>query len=146
MNNKGFGLRQEIIVGIVMFIILLFVTIEIRNLYSDISKDTSNAGKIDTKETKEVEKKDYYDDLYYYQLEGKIRDATYLYISNKEVEFTSNIISINSDTLINSGYLNNLVDEKGNKCTSNSLASKDSVGTVIVDVRLVCDNYSTQRK
>lgn len=143
MNNRGFGLRQEIITIIIMLILLLIVTIEIRNLYSDLSNDTSSAGRIENKEP-EV-KKDYYDDIYYYQLESKIKDATIIYISNENVEFTSNIISIDSSELIKKGYLEELKDENGKACTSNSLASKDEVGVVIVDVKLTCSGYSTKK-
>ena len=141
MNNRGFGLRQEIITIIIMLILLLIVTIEIRNLYSDLSNDTSSAGRIENKEP-EV-KKDYYDDIY--QLESKIKDATIIYISNENVEFTSNIISIDSSELIKKGYLEELKDENGKACTSNSLASKDEVGVVIVDVKLTCSGYSTKK-
>ncbi len=144
MNNRGFGLRQEIVIGIIMFIILLFVTVQIRRFYMDLEKETSNKTKVqETIPEEPIKPRDDTDYSYYYKLENRIKDATYIYIQEKNISLQSGPIMITSDTLIENHYLEPLFDENHtNECTANSTAYQEDI-SVFVDVYLNCNVYKT---
>ena len=142
MNNRGFGLRDEIAVGIIMFILLLFVTVKIRNMYSDINT-TSNGNVVETPVEEETPKKNDIDLYYYYDLEDKVKTASSIYVRDRDIDLNNKVFVITSDMLIENGYLTELVDEDGNACTSNSLVSKDKYDFTIIDVFVRCNKYTT---
>ena len=143
MNNRGFGLRDEIAVGIVMFILLLFVTVKIRNMYSDVNS-TSNGNVVETPVEEEPKKNNDIDLYYYYDLEDKVKTASSIYLRDREdIDLNNKIYVITSDMLIEGGYLTELVDEEHKACTSNSLVSKDKYDFTIIDVFINCNKYRT---
>ena len=143
MNNRGFGLRDEIVVGIIMFILLLFVTVQIKNMYSDLNSSTSNGNVVETPQEEPPKENDNIDVYYYYDLEDKVKTASYLYLNDRDIDLNNKVFVITSDMLIENGYLTELVDEDNNKCTSNSLVSKDKYDFTIIDVFVKCNKYTT---
>lgn len=147
LNNRGFGLREEIITICIMLILLLFVAVQISNIYKNMEKESKENNTIITPaQEEEVKPKvEEVDTVYYASLENRIKNATLDYVKENDVALTENIIVIYSDTLINNGYLSTLYDQFGSsKCSSISNVYQDESGEINVTVYLNCSNYNTK--
>lgn len=149
MNNRGFGLRDEIIVVCIMLILLLYVAVQINKFYHNIEEDSKhNNTTIQSPQNEEVKEKkeDEVDILYYTGLENRIRNATLDYINENDVVLSDDIVVVYSDTLINNGYISTLYDQYGSsRCSSTSNVYKGETEEITVSVYLNCSNYNTKR-
>ena len=156
MGNHGWGMREMIIYMCIFAIILLFVAFSINSLYKRIDNDVKDAKNnkpvivepVQEKKPEEpvVEKPRNVDYTYYHDLEARVYNATYKYLSEKPTEIGDGIFKIQDDTLVNLGYMSPLYNDIGtSKCTGYSnvyVQEGSSEYTVRSYVR--CDNYSTE--
>ena len=147
LNERGFGLREEIIAICIMLILLLYVTFQISSIYRSMSSDSneSNTTIVPPEEPEVETKHEEVDTFYYENLENRVKNATLDYIQENNVALSDNIIVVYSDTLINNGYLSTMYDQFGSsKCSSISNVYQ-SDGDIKVTVYLNCSNYNTKR-
>lgn len=156
MGNHGWGMREMIIYMCIFAIILLFVAFSINALYKRINRDAENAKNntpvivepVEDQQPEPVieEPPRAVDYTYYQQLEKRVYDATYKYLQEKPTEIGDNILKLDSDTLINLGFMNPLYNDIGSqKCTAYSNVYVDAVTKeYVVRSYVRCDNYTSE--
>ena len=153
LNNHGWGLKAEIIYLVILLSCLLVAIFFIHVLYSDLEKsnqkhdvETNNAVDTNPQNSNQEESTQESEEInydYYYDLEDNLNEATKLYLENQEYKGNDIYFTINSETLINSGYLENLKDQKNNICTGYSSVETSIDDTYTIDSYIKCTDYTT---
>ena len=76
------------------------------------------------------------------ELENRMNEASKRYYQNNYDEFASTNITIRSYTLISSGYMSELLDEDGNKCSGYTAVKHAEDGTTFKSY-VNCPKYKT---
>ncbi len=124
---NGWGLRFELVFIMIFLICLLIATIYLNKM-----------GLIGNSE-KETENKVYFS---YSALENRLNESSKRYYQNNYDEFASTNVTIRSYTLISSGYMSELLDEDGNKCSGYTAVQHTEDGTTFKSY-VNCPKYKT---
>lgn len=151
LDNRGWGYRDMIIYSCLILGCLLVATFYINRLYNELensnndnSSIVNNQQSVDNNEndTGKTDDDVVFDITYYHMLETKLYNATLNYVDNGKIDTSVDLNTVSSDILINNGYLNNFVDQKGNKCTGYSHVIKQN-NDYNVKSYIYCNDYST---
>lgn len=134
MNNKGFGLKEFVIIIAVIFICFIIIM----GIYqSNISKldDDSNDEKVKVT-----------DDVTYNDLETKLRNAASKYQDDTYQTTSDAVVSmiIKSDFLEDEGYLDTIKDLKTKKTCEGYVEFNQDHMKITYKAYLKCDNYKTK--
>ena len=127
IKKNGWGLRFELVFIMIFLICLLITTIYLNKmgLLGNSNKNT--------------ESKAYFS---YNALENRLNESTKRYYQNTYDEYYSTNITIRSYTLISSGYMSELLDEDGNKCSGYTTVKHTSDGNEFKSY-VNCPKYKT---
>lgn len=128
MNKNGWGLRVELLFIVIFLICLLVATIGLRKFGL-----FGNPSALD---------KDYTYKVSYDELEAKMNDASRRYYENNYDNKEEDIITIKSYTLLFNGYMTDLIDEFGNKCSGYTKVISSN-GKSSFTTYINCPNYKT---
>ena len=140
MNNKGFGLKEFIIVIAVVFVCLIIVM----GLYNQATnKDEEDTQREDAQE--EVTREEVDDDLTYHDLEltlksaaSRYQDATYQTTDDAVVSMV-----LTSDFLEKEDYLEPIRDLETKKPCEGYVLFNQNHAKITYRAYLKCDNYKT---
>ena len=149
LNNHGWGTRDFVIYMCVLVLILLFVTISISSMYkgiTDSTDKTNNQQRVEEKQPVEENKRSVIIDYKLYEsMETKLYLATYDYMEDKKLNTDNDILNITSETLISEGYLEEMLDQNGEKCSGYSNVYDDENGDHMIKSFISCGGlYTTE--
>lgn len=121
LNNRGWGLKQMLIISSVLLILLLLVAYYIYVLYN----------KLDTREGKD-----------YYKLETKLEVAAIKYSANMH----STMGRVTLSELKSLGYIDSFTDENGYSCDGYVVYEDDRYDTYITCPDFTTKNYEKNMK
>ena len=93
LNNKGWGLREMMIISAILLVFLLFAAYYIYVLYNNLDEDKAGV---------------------YAKLELKLQTAAVKYVKDNNIKKGKAIISL--DDLQDAGYIDMFTDPKDDKC------------------------------
>ena len=129
LNEKGWGLNTLLIVGSIFIVILLFVSITIKNFISRMKEDNKSNQTVSVSP--------------YETLENNLKKSGESYVSyhNTLVTLSNESLTISFDQLHDEGYIDNLYNEDTDEnCTGYVIIYND--GTVKPYIK--CINYVTE--
>ena len=127
LNKNGWGLRVELLFIAIFLVCLLVATIGLRRFGL-----FGNPSALD---------KDYYR-ASYSELETKMNDAAKRYYQNNYSSDEEGVLIIKSYTLLFNGYMTDLVDENGNKCSGYTKVIR-TIDSNTFTTYINCPNYKT---
>ncbi len=127
MNKNGWGLRFELFFILIFVICILISTIGLHSigLLGGDEDNLVNSG-VDS-------------DFDYDALEERVADAGKQYYLDNYPNGSDNTIIVSVDTLINSGYLKSVLDERDKKCTGYVKLLRNGNQVAYLD----CSRYQT---
>lgn len=151
LDNRGWGYRDMIIYSCILLFCLLLSVYFVNSLYNDLEKsaiiqeqNTTNSNIVEVPKEEEPEKEEVkFDYSYYFDLEDGLKNATYTYINEGNVDYSSGLVTVNSSILIDKGYLKNFYDQHGNRCSGYSNVIADDMLGYTVESYILCNDYST---
>lgn len=152
LNDKGFGMKEMIIIMSGLLLFLLLAAYNVSKLYSSIEKSQNEAREaqkvVEQKKEEEVEVPvivEKVNEEYYKNLELKFKNATLDYMNDYRYDMSSQIMSVTSDTLEGLNYIS-MVDQFGNKtCDGYSNVFYDEVNEEYVIKSFIrCTNYISE--
>jgi hypothetical protein len=125
---NGWGLRFELVFIMIFLICLLVATIGLNKLGLLGDNDDNYNNKV------------YFS---YTVLENKLNDASKRYYQNNYDEYNPTDLTIRSYTLLSNNYMNELLDEEGNKCSGYTSVKHKATGIEFKSF-INCPKYTTE--
>jgi len=131
LNKNGWGFREFIIAGAVLFIALLTTTFFVIRLYSELPNLSSTMA----------------ESISYQDIENNLNDSSIIYINEYyKQEITTGVIVVSTDNLLKYEIINNkdLKETSNNDlCSGYSLIRKEK-GELTSESFIKCKNYVTE--